>query len=185
MPGSVPLKEVLATGQLALRPRLEKDPALLADALQALSAARQLGPDALLAALAAQARLLCGAHSAGVSIFASNKLDYLNWAAVSGILAPYQGCRFPLRHSMCGLCLEQRAPQLFHYPHSYFSWMALNGIALRESLVVPLGEAGKAIYGTLWLAAHDATATFSLADRDVLLALGAHATAALHAQAPA
>ncbi|MES2322284.1 MAG: GAF domain-containing protein [Pseudomonadota bacterium] len=185
MAGSLPLKEVLATGQLALRPRLEKDPALLADASQALAAARPLGHDALLATLAAHARLLCGAHSAGVSMFASHKCDDLSWASVSGILAPFEGRRFPLRHSMCGVCMEQRAPQLFLCPHSYFSRMALNGIALRESLVVPLGDAGNAIYGTLWLAAHDASASFSLADRDVLLALGAYATAALRAQAPA
>ena len=179
MPALVPLQDVLATGQLALRPRLDKDPALLAAALEAIATARANGRDGILAALASQARLLCGAHSAGVSMLTSHKSDQLIWAAASCMLAPFEGSRFPLRHSMCGVCLERREPQLFFRPQEYFSWMAMNGILVKEGLVAPLGGIGNDVCGTVWVAAHDATASFNLADRDALLALGVRATAAL------
>lgn len=179
MSGAVPLEDVLATTQLPLRPRIAKDATLQAQALRAIATARVDGRAAVLAALTEQARLLCCAHSAGVSLFTSRKLDQLTWASVCGILAPFEGNRFPLRHSMCGICLERREPQLFFHPHTYFNWMALNGMHMKDVLVAPLCGIGNDVYGTLWVAAHDATAAFNLADRDVLLVLGEHATAAV------
>ncbi len=179
MPGAAPLGEVLATAQLALRPRIAKDAALQRQALQSIATARVNGRAAVLAALTEQARLLCCAHSAGVTLFASRKLDQLTWTSVCGILAPFEGNRFPLRHSMCGVCLERREPQLFVHPHTYFDWMALNGMHMKEVLVAPLCGIGNDVYGTVWVAAHDATAAFNLADRDILLVLGEHATAAV------
>lgn len=55
----------------------------------------------------------------------------------------------------------------------------MNGIHVNEGLVAPLCGIGNDVYGTVWVVAHDATASFNLADRDALLALGAQATAAL------
>ncbi len=67
MPGAAPRGEVLASTQLALRP-------CWAGHFRP-SSRRGCTGAAVLAALSDQARLLCCAHSAGVTLFASPKLD--------------------------------------------------------------------------------------------------------------
>lgn len=131
----------------------------------------------IMAVLTEQAMSLCGAQSAGVSIFNSKECDELTWERVQGELHSYTGRRFPLRHSMCGICLESREPQLFRKPDALFEWMGLNGIYADEALVVPLCGVGNDVYGTVWVFSHNVTTQFNQFHAEILLQLGIQATA--------
>ncbi|MEJ7804693.1 MAG: hypothetical protein WKG03_02065 [Telluria sp.] len=133
----------------------------------------------VLRSFSGQVLQLTGASAAGISIFNSRSCDELTWESVSGNMQEFTGRRFPLRNSMCGICLEKREPQLFRWPHRYFAWMAQNGILVAEALVVPLCGVGNDVYGTVWAATDTALGTFSRQHANDMLALGAVATAAL------
>ncbi|HEY0061335.1 MAG TPA: GAF domain-containing protein [Telluria sp.] len=141
--------------------------------------AKRGGRDAILSALTMEAKELTGAHAAGVSLFTSRDCEELRWEATQGSLIEYSGRRFPVRHSMCGVCLEHREAQLFFQPQRYFKWMLQNGVQLAEVLIVPLASSRNAVYGTLWVAGKDLTVNFDQADADKLLALAMHAIASL------
>lgn len=169
---------VLATDELNTRGGEMAGPAIeLANA--ALVKAMAGGRAKIIAALTEHALLLCGAQSAGVSIFSSKDCDELTWERVQGQLHACTGRRFPLRHSMCGICLERREPQLFRKPDVLFEWMGLNGIYADEALVVPLCGVGNDVYGTVWVFSHNESTQFDQGHAKTLLQLGILATACM------
>ena len=167
---------ILATDELKARGG-EIDAPGLAGANLALVKAMTGGRPQIMSVLTEQAMLLCSAQSAGVSIFNSPDCEELTWEKVQGELSACTGRRFPLRHSMCGICLDRRVPQLFREPHDLFEWMGLNGIWVEEALVVPLCGVGNDMYGTIWVFAHEGSAHYHQAHADMLLKLGIQATA--------
>lgn len=165
------LSEIIATDQLQLRPRKRAGDA------GGRSVPRVVPQDGVtlqdaLRARCDEALLRCGAESAGISIFDHNDLDELTWAATVGVLAPYEGRRFPRSDSPCGVCFSYRSTQLFLRPHRYFGWMAQNDVIINEALVVPLiGQFG-AFYGTIWVMSHDDPHIhFNLDDAEILAEL--------------
>lgn len=78
-----------------------------------------------------------GAQSAGISIFRTSVQDVLAWIIALGKLAEFQGYRFPLRHSLCGVRFDRSATQLVMEPHLYFQWIAQAGISISEALLRP------------------------------------------------
>jgi hypothetical protein len=181
------LSEIIATDQLHSRPcRHAATP-------PADSVARVVPQDGVslreaLRARCEEALRRCAAQSAGISIFDSDDLDELTWAATVGVLAPYEGRRFPRSDSPCGLCFSYRNTQLFLQPHRYFQWMAQNGVMINEALVAPLiGQFG-AFYGTIWVMSHDdPDIHFNLDDAAVLadLSRGLASTIRLNQIGPA
>ena len=177
------LEEVLATERLAvLDPNRPVDKqALLAPFAQLQSSTESEVWDAV----TEQVRALCGAESAGISIFADRRYDELTWVSVVGELAPYATRRFPRRHSLCGVSLERRSAQLFVKPHLYFQWIAQAGVTISEGLVAPLFS-GDDIYGTIWAMFHTPHRHFSGTDALILTTLGEAATTlnAAHGREP-
>lgn len=113
---------------------------------------------ALLTARCRQAMALCGAHSAGISMFSPSGFDTLTWLGVVGELAPLDQHVFPRDDSACGICFSYRAPQLFRLPHLYFSWIKKAGVLMQELLVVPIQGPYGAFFGTMWVVSHRAGA---------------------------
>ncbi len=169
---------VLATDELHARGGAI-NPAAIELAKAALVKAMAGGRARILDVLTEHALSICSAQSAGVSIFNSKECDELTWEKVQGELSNCTGRRFPLRHSMCGICLERREPQLFRQPHALFEWMGLNGIWADEALVVPLCGVGNDVYGTVWVFSHDDTAKFNEGHAQMLMQLGIQATACI------
>ncbi len=162
------LSEIIATDQLHSRPRKGAGNAPVRSMPRVAPQDGVSLRDAL-RARCEEALLRCSAQSAGISIFDSNDLDELTWAATAGALAPYEGRRFPRSNSPCGLCFSYRSTQLFVQPHQYFHWMAENNVHINEALVSPLiGQFG-AFYGTIWVMSHDDPGIhFNLDDADTL-----------------
>lgn len=169
------LKNVLATELLNVRVAERQQ---VVDQTQVTAALGTLdGHDmsALWDAVTTRALLWCHAQSAGVSIFADPRYDELTWTSVAGHLEQFATRRYPRRHSLCGVCLDKRATQLFIRPHLYFQWIAQAGVRISEALVVPLWS-GDAIYGTVWVMAHDEGRRFTADDARILTMLGNTAT---------
>lgn len=167
------LSDTLATELLCTR---ERERSLQPGALAPPAAtARPDADDALgaIRARCAQAMALCGAQSAGVSIFNNAHHDELAWIATCGVLSPFEGLHFVRRDSMCGICFEYREAQLFLRPQRYFNWMQQACIVVEEALVVPLFGPYGALYGTLWAMTHDSGGVhFDRRDAQALAELG-------------
>ena len=164
------LSDILATEQLSQRPA---HPLRAAPAPAAVAEAAQGDPVGPFRARAAQAMALCGAQSAGVSLFDPAGNDELTWVATTGALARFEGQRLVRHASMCGICFEYRDAQLFIAPHRYFTWMRDLGILAREALVAPLLGPTGALYGTIWVMAHDGSdIQFNRQDASLLSELG-------------
>lgn len=110
----------------------------------------------VLAARCKQAMALCGAQSAGISMFSPSGFDTLTWMGVAGELLPFDQHVFPRDDSACGICFNYRAPQLFRHPHLFFPWMNTVGMVIEELLVFPIQGPYGAFFGTLWVVSHDA-----------------------------
>ena len=109
----------------------------------------------VLAARCRQAMELCGAQSAGISMFSPSGFDTLTWLGVAGELRPFDQHVLPRDDSACGVCFNYRAPQLFRHPHLFFSWMSTVGVVIEELLVFPIQGPYGAFFGTLWVVSHD------------------------------
>lgn len=107
-------------------------------------------------------KLSCHAQSAGISIFENRYQNELTWSHISGRLAPFEGRRFPMRHSMCGVALELVGTQLFRYPHKYFRWLEFAGITISEALVTPV-ICNSTVRGTIWVMNHRGPRKFNSA----------------------
>lgn len=136
----VVLSDVLATYELSIR-----EPGLPNSHSHPERSFREAGVHAVLD----RARPGMGADSVGISIFDEQK-DELTWAAISGELAPFEGRRFPRRHSMCGVCFQTAQSQLFVQPHRFFEWMSMSGIFAEEALITPLRGQRQLFFGTMW-----------------------------------
>lgn len=125
--------------------------------------------------LARRMLLLCpSAGSAGITTFFDTPSDTMTWSIVEGECAPYEGGRFPRKHSMCGVCFERRGLQMFSQPHLYFKWMERVGIRVEEAIVCPIFGTRDEIYGTFWAFSHDPSAApFTPSDARVLSQLAA------------
>jgi hypothetical protein len=145
------LSDVLATPVLAEREH--GHPAISGDA-SFDTAVRQDDKRSPIGLIVADAMAVCGAQSAGISVFRRSVPDELTWIFAIGTLAEFQGRRFPLRHSICGVCFDYGSTQLFARPHRYFRWMAQAGISITETLVTPLTSVDGSLYGTIWTMYH-------------------------------
>ena len=98
-----------------------------------------------------------GTDAVGISHFSDTSGPELKWVAVAGTMREFEKRRFPLRHSMCGVCFETGKPQLFVHPERFFKWMGFNGIGAIEALVVPVRSDHGTFLGTIWAMRHMAT----------------------------
>ena len=107
--------------------------------------------------LAEEARARCGAQSAGVSLFRRAEPIASEWIVARGVLSAFQGSRFPLRHSLCGVAADFHSTQLFIKPQRYFKWMDHAGVYFSEALVTPLADASGRCFGMVWAMSHRGT----------------------------
>lgn len=181
---SMRLSEVIATGMLASRRGHDTTRSDAVAASAALPSFLGLSFKASAHLLTRHALLLCGAQSAGISVFDKGSNDELTWISVAGVLADFEGRRYPRRHSLCGVSFDSRAIELFVQPHRYFQWMLLAGIVINEALVCPIFSPNGSLYGTIWVMSHDnGNIQFEEADARVLMQLAAVAGDAIRAEA--
>ncbi len=145
--------------------------------------ARQLvkKPEIMLQNLVELALDLCQAGSAGVSLLEQTPSgeQVFRWAALAGALAPNKGGTAPCHFSPCGVCLSRGAPQLYSYPHRYFTYFQEAKPQIVETLVLPLFASDDYPLGTIWIVSHDEQRKFDLEDVRVMMSLADFTAAAL------
>ena len=134
----------------------------------------------LLQSLVAMAVDICQAGSAGISIPAvkANGEEIFQWVALAGAYADAEGA-VPRYASICNLCLEQRAPQLYAYPARYFKNFQQLQPQMVECLVLPLMINTHPL-GTIWVVAHDEAKQFDREDLRVMGSLAQFTALSLH-----
>ena len=84
---------------------------------------------------------ICGAHSAGISIF-EPEVGQFRWYALAGELAAFDGATTPRNFSPCGVCLDLAQPILMEHPERAYDWIRDAGITVPEVLLVQLTMKG-------------------------------------------
>jgi signal transduction histidine kinase/ActR/RegA family two-component response regulator len=177
--GGVPLSMIIVTDKLASRPSRTPDYRAENEALVSLAATLADHSGDILHQLAEHARLLCKAHSAGISLAESeNGIAIFRWYAISGRLAPFVNGTMPRFFSPCGEVVDRGTPQLMQRPIRHYPYISQLGIDLHEALLVPFFR-GREIIGTVWVVAHDADKTFDREDLRCIQNLCKFASAAV------
>src|SRR5690606_35848046 len=174
------LTDVLITDELMRRPPRRADHEAENRALRQLARNMAGRPDALLQNLVDIALELCRAQTAGVSL-AQRKPDgeqVFVWVALAGTYAGMIGKSAPAKFSLCSICLERQAAQLFSYPDRFFNYFGPCDPPFVETLVVPF-PAGSRPMGTIWVAGHDPSSRFDAEDVRVLTGLADFTSVAL------
>lgn len=168
---SIRLDDILITDELTRRS--PRDPDLLAEnqALRSLTHTLLHDPEVMLQRLVDLAVDLCNVRpaTAGVSLLETagegegEEEAVFRWVALSGTLADHVGGCTPGNFSLCGVCLEQRAPVLFSHPEHYFTYFQAANTPFVEGLVLPLIADSQAL-GTIWIVTHDEGRQFDSED---------------------
>ena len=147
--------------QVDITPELARRPPRAPDyeaQKRAVTELMQLGherPDDVLGRLVVLARELCGADSAGISLYeaAPPSAGVFRWHHLSGVLMPFDGATTPRDFSPCGICLDRRQPVLMAHPEHAYAWIRDASIEVPEVLLVPLQLGAGEPIGTLWVVA--------------------------------
>jgi two-component sensor histidine kinase len=169
----------------ALRSRKRRpNPRAEAAAFRALYKSLAVDPVAAMRQALDTARKLCGAGSAGLSLFPQDPVDHpmVHWELVSGTLSHHEGANAPGASSSCGLCLDTGVAIVISRPGRVFTHLAALPPSILEELVVPLYDSAEKPLGTLWAAHHDKHDRFHRDDVRILEQLGAAMILALHLQ---
>jgi PAS domain S-box-containing protein len=176
----IELERVLITEEL--HQRTARTPALEVEnqALRTLTRYLAESSQIMLNQLAALAKDLCQAGTAGVSLLEVTESGekVFRWVALAGALSPHEAETTPSDFSPCGFCLEQGTPQLYFYPERYFTYLQQAQPAIVEGLVIPL-LVGDQPLGTIWVVSHDEQRRFDSEDVRLMTSLADFTTAAL------
>lgn len=166
--GIVPLDKVIITHEIGSRPSREPDYRAENQALREISRCLSQSPRNALYALADQARKLCQAESAGVSIAEiENGKKIFRWHAVSGKLSSFLHGTMPRDFSPCGEVVDRRSTLLMKDMVGHYDYVNMLGMPLQEVLLVPFFQTGEPI-GTIWVVSHDSGYQFCHEDRRLL-----------------
>ncbi|WP_228749552.1 sensor histidine kinase [Bradyrhizobium sp. BR 10261] len=141
---------VIISDQLANRRSAAPDFLREKLAIQDLAEVMSDHPEEILPRLVRTGMEICGAHSAGISIF-EPEANQFRWYALAGKLSTFEGATTPRNFSPCGVCLDLAAPILMEHPERAYDWIGDARITIPEVLLVPLGVKSAAAIGTLWL----------------------------------
>lgn len=138
-------------------------------------------PDQVLQLLVDEARVLCNAGSAGISLLddvcPAGEAPCFRWLATSGAFAPLAGNTMPRNFSPCGSVLDVGHTLLMSDPVRHFEYINVLPVPVREVLLVPFYRNEVAI-GTVWIASHDEH-KFDKEDARLVKSLSQFASAAL------
>ena len=174
---SATLEEVIITGDLAARHRVEVDPLRLKQALLDLGSRMAEDPKGVLERFVDLAMEIGGGVSSGISILEDSQPAVFRWQFLRGSLAAFEGATTPRNYSPCGMTLDADAPVLARHPERYYSWIADAGITVPEVLLVPLRR-GNELIATLWVVS-DEIGHFNRGHADALTDLTGFVSTAL------
>lgn len=178
------LPDLLMTTEATLAGRPAREPQLARENAALLAVADECAerPGNALQTVCRYALDLCGAGSAGISLFATSASDSdLYWPAIAGAWSRYVGGGMPRRGSPSGVVADRDAVLLFSDTQVRFPACAGKSPEVHEMLIAPLHHAGR-IVGTVWVLTHDAARDFDQEDRRALTNLARCAASAYAAR---
>jgi PAS domain S-box-containing protein len=181
-PGQAPhptrLRSMLSTAELARRPSRPPDHEAENRALIDLAQSLAASPEGILQKLADTALVLCGAHSAGLSILEDgDQKSNFHWRAIAGRWAEHVGGGTPRDFGPCGTVLDRNAALVCSHPELDFPYFADVAPPVEEALLIPFYIQGEAV-GTIWIVAHDTSRRFDAEDLRVMNSLAVFTAAA-------
>lgn len=169
--GAYPLEKIVITDQLSKRPARSPNYQKESQALRDLSKLLSVSPQNAMKGLVEQAKLLCGADSAGISIAETeNGNRIFRWHAISGTLEPFLNGTMPRDFSPCGVVCDVNAAVLMHQMVDHYKYVEGLGLNLFEVLLVPFFQDGVSI-GTVWIVSHGDHKMFDSEDLRILSSL--------------
>lgn len=171
---------VITTAELSRRP--SRAPDLAAENRVLLSLAKTMAqePRRVLQELVDNARELCRAGSAGISLLdplETGPPTQFRWMATSGEYSPLVGNTMPRNFSPCGTVLDQNRLLLMTDMVKYFPYVEALSHPPCEVLLVPFYRGAEPI-GTVWVAAHSRERQFDQEDARLVTSLSQFAAAA-------
>ncbi|WP_373536527.1 PAS domain S-box protein [Microcoleus sp.] len=161
--------------------RTPRSPDLQAEnrALQTLARKLATSPRTMLQTLAAIARELCRADSAGVCLLAENATSEQTfyWEALAGAWEAAEQPNKPRTLNEVGANLDFQTPQLYLHPEQYLQDLLPRPLPIAEALVLPLYAVNQPL-GAIWIVSHDG-GQFDTEDLRIGLVLADFAVAAL------
>lgn len=164
------LETIIATGQLALRPKRRPDYQSEIRHMRHLARSFAGDREAVLERLAIAALELCNAGSSGISLLETTDSPVFRWVVLAGEYRKYTGGSTPRDFSPCGVCLDRKAPQLFVRPSRYFTYFQPISPEIAEGLVIEVGHDAHQL-GTIWIASHNPERHFDREDARIMTSL--------------
>jgi signal transduction histidine kinase len=179
--GQAPLKDVVITHELSVRPARAANLEAEIESLRNLMRIVATSPDTFRDALLEHGMELCGADTAGLSLLetAADGEQIFRWTNLAGTLKAHVGKVTVRDFSPCGVCLDLKAPQLLRYPARHFQYLNGVDIPIVEALVVPLVPVEDQPLGTIWLLSHREADKFDSEDVRIMSSLAEFAGSAL------
>ena len=155
MAASLPkeLDDLLITDELPHRVAHKSDYQREKLAIQDLARQMAEQPDQVLPRLVHLAMELCGAHSAGISLYEAQPPGpgIFRWHHLAGRYANFLGGTAPRDFSPSGVCLDMGHPILMARPERMYTFLSEAGAPNYEVLLVPLYAGDPDPLGTLWV----------------------------------
>ena len=153
---------MLVTGALSRRPRRHCDDIDPTERFAAVVGEVGRSPLDVLRRTAAEALLLCEAHSAGVSTLEGGcqaEHQTPRCRAAVGPWASHTGSTVPRTFSPEGLTIDGNSTQLFHAPDRYYPHLREAQPSASEILLVPFDRSA-GLPGVVWVVLHDNSRQF-------------------------
>ncbi|ATC62831.1 hypothetical protein CMV30_01990 [Nibricoccus aquaticus] len=175
---AVTLDEVIITHELTSRVAHVPDYRAENEALVSLAHVMSSEPEILFQRLVEAALSLCGAQSAGISIWERGEdASVFRWRATAGGFASLQGQTLPRNFSPCGAVVDSGSLQLMRSPVRFYPYIAQLSDPVHELLLVPFHDRGRPV-GTVWVVAHLPEKHFDAEDARIVTSLSKFAESA-------
>ena len=179
MAASLPIEpaDLLITDELRHRIAHKADYQREKLAIQDLARQMAQQPDQVLPHLVHLAMELCGAHSAGISLYEAQPPGpgIFRWRHLAGRYAKLLGGSAPRDFSPSGVCFDVGHAILMARPERVYAFLSEAGVLNYEVLLVPLYAGQPDPLGTLWVISHDEAIHFDSGDARVMTELAAFA----------
>ena len=153
--------DIIITPELWARPARAADLKAEAAAIRRLADTMASDPAQVFELCVDLALELCRADTSGISLRERTEAgeDVFRWIAIAGAMKQHLHGTTPRHDSPCGIAVNSGMPLLMRRPELVYKYLD-TGRPIHDALLIPLGEKGSRLEGTLWIVAHNPTRKF-------------------------
>jgi two-component sensor histidine kinase len=161
--------DITITAELGTRPARPAGPEAEAAAMRRLADAMASDPAQVFQLCVELALELCRADTSGISLRERTAAgdDVFRWVAIAGEMKQHLHGTTPRHDSPCGITVDSGLPVLMRRPERVYRYLD-SGRPIHDALLIPLGEKGSRLEGTIWILAHNPTRKFDGEDARVM-----------------